>query len=442
MIRTCATLAATLAIGNLLANETVANNDKETRRISPLVQAVSAIRPSVVNIRGQKVVRETPIAGSTVQHTKQVNGMGTGVVLDSRGYILTNFHVVENINRIEVTLHDGTTTTGKLVAVDDDSDLAIVKINSPQTLPVVPMGTSSDLMLAESVAAIGNAYGYEHTVTRGIISELGRTVQVSDEQVYYNLIQTDAAINPGNSGGPLLNMDGDMIGVNVAVRVGAQGIAFAIPVNDAIDIAADMFEDIVDDSLNLGFTTRTVYRNDQPILKIETVDPESPASRAGLRPGDQIQSVNSAQCSRRIDLYRELIDRKLGDTIAVQLTGNSTKQIMIPLAGNASLGGQDLAWQHLGIRVTETRLSGLPEVHADYKNGLRVDEVRVNSPATQKGIQAGDVIVAMDGWKTESLDNIAFVLQQSKVLEGENFEFFIFRGNESLYGQIRVARRE
>ena len=127
-----------------------------------------------------------------------------------------------------------------LVARDLETDLAIIKIDLPSKLPVIPIGTSSDLMPGESVIAVGNAYGYEHTVTRGIISALHRAVQVSDAQFYDDLIQTDASINPGNSGGPLLNIDGEMIGINVAVRAGAQGIGFAIPVDKAMTVAATL----------------------------------------------------------------------------------------------------------------------------------------------------------------------------------------------------------
>ena len=149
--------------------------------------------------------------------------MGTGVVIDSRGYILTNYHVVEGVRNIEVTVSDGTQTIAELVAHDHATDLAILKISIGRSLPVIKIGTSSDLMLAETVAAVGNAYGYEHTVTVGIISQLGRTVQVNDDQVYKNLIQTDAPINPGNSGGPLINLKGEMVGINVAVRIGGSG---------------------------------------------------------------------------------------------------------------------------------------------------------------------------------------------------------------------------
>jgi serine protease Do len=150
--------------------------------------------------------------------------MGTGVVVDARGYVVTNYHVVEGVRRIEVTLASGKTTSASLVSHDPRTDLAVIKVEHDSPLPVITIGTSSDLMIGETVLALGNAYGYEHTVTRGIVSALHRDVEVSRTQRYDDLIQTDASINPGNSGGPLLNINGEMIGINVAVRAGAQGI--------------------------------------------------------------------------------------------------------------------------------------------------------------------------------------------------------------------------
>ncbi|MGI9517828.1 MAG: S1C family serine protease, partial [Pirellulaceae bacterium] len=171
---------------------------KTSNRVTPLVRAVANARPAVVNLRGKKTLQTAQTtAGTPTQTVRQVNGMGTGVIIDPRGYILTNFHVVEDVKRIQVTLPDSTTTTGALIAHDPKTDLALIKIRTSEPLPVIPLGTSTDVMLAETVAALGNAYGYEDTVTRGIISEIGRTVQVSDNQVYHNLLQTDAPINPG-----------------------------------------------------------------------------------------------------------------------------------------------------------------------------------------------------------------------------------------------------
>ena len=207
-------------------------------RETPIVKAVQRVRASVVNIRGEKTVAVPAGQAAGAEASRRVNGMGTGVVIDARGYIVTNYHVVDGVREIQVTLADGQRHIAKLVARDTETDLAIIKIELAEPLPVIPLGTSGDLMPGETVIAVGNAYGYEHTVTRGIVSALHRAVQVSDAQFYDDLIQTDASINPGNSGGPLLNIDGEMIGINVAVRAGAQGIGFAIPVDKVASVAA------------------------------------------------------------------------------------------------------------------------------------------------------------------------------------------------------------
>ena len=202
--------------------------DASELRETPIVKAVQRVRAAVVNIRGEKTVA-TPAGQTGADTGHRVNGMGTGVIIDSRGYILTNHHVVDGVREILVTTADSERYVAKLVARDMETDLAVVKIDATKPLPIMPIGTSADLMPGETVIAVGNAYGYEHTVTRGIVSALHRAVQVSDAQSYDNLIQTDASINPGNSGGPLLNIDGEMIGINVAVRAGARASALPFP---------------------------------------------------------------------------------------------------------------------------------------------------------------------------------------------------------------------
>ena len=194
----------------------------EDLRRTAIVRAIESCRDSVVNIHGEKL-----IADKAEDDERRVNGMGTGVVIDARGYAVTNFHVVDGVRNIEVTLASGRTVAARLVSHDRHTDLAVIKIDSLTPLPVIRLGISSDLLIGETVLALGNAYGYEHTVTRGIVSALHRNVDVSPTQRYEDLIQTDASINPGNSGGPLLNINGEMIGINVAVRAGAQGIGFA-----------------------------------------------------------------------------------------------------------------------------------------------------------------------------------------------------------------------
>ncbi len=190
------------------------------QRWTPIVKAVKKATPSVVSIRGEKTVLPTAQTGAN-DSPRRVNGMGSGIVIDPRGYILTNYHVVDGVREIQVTTSENKKYIAAIVARDAETDLAVIKISPAEKMEVITLGTSSDLMQGETVVAVGNAYGYDFTVTRGIVSALHRAVQINDAQYYDDLIQTDAPINPGNSGGPLLNIDGEMIGVNVAVRAGA-----------------------------------------------------------------------------------------------------------------------------------------------------------------------------------------------------------------------------
>lgn len=208
-----ARLLLSLSLASLLLASPSAAEDL---RRTAIVRAIESCRDSVVNIHGEKVVTD-----ESSDDERRVNGMGTGVIIDCRGYAVTNFHVVDGVRDIEVTLASGRTVAARLISHDRRTDLAVIKIDSATPLPVINTGTSSDLLIGETVLALGNAFGYEHTVTRGIISALHRNVDVNPTQRYEDLIQTDASINPGNSGGPLLNINGQMIGINVAVRAGA-----------------------------------------------------------------------------------------------------------------------------------------------------------------------------------------------------------------------------
>ncbi len=417
-----------------------ANAQTESQRMTPLVKAVADVRPSVVNLRGKKTLFGAQnSAGTPTQAVRQVNGMGTGVIIDPSGYILTNFHVVEDVKKIQVTLSDGTTTIGKLIAHDLKTDLALIKIRAERQLPVIPLGTSTDVMLAETVAALGNAYGYEDTVTRGIVSEIGRKVQVSDEQVYHNLLQTDASINPGNSGGPLINLDGEMIGINVAVRVGAQGIAFAIPVNDAMEVAAGFIGDITEGQVNHGIVAHTVYRDDEPSTRIQAVLDFSAAERAGLQYGDVVKSIDGRPCLRAIDLQTSLLDAKPGQEMKMQIERDGKSMVLNLGLGAVQRTAASTVWRQFGVKVKVVDKSVLGDAHSNYNRGLQVEMVRPGSPADREGLQTNDVLVAMNGWKTESVDNLVYVLGQPEVKQGNEIMFFIVRGDEPFYSYIRLA---
>lgn len=429
----------------MLATPGLAMQDSATpdddRRQTPLVKAIKGCSMSVVNLRGRKTVQVDPSSNSDSKQVKQVNGMGTGVVIDSRGYVLTNYHVVQGVSKIEVTTSDRQKTTAKVLAHDPETDLAILKIDLPRPLPTIKVGTSSDLMLAETVAAVGNAYGYEHTVTVGIVSQLGRTVQVNEDQVYRNLIQTDASINPGNSGGPLLNLNGEMIGINVAVRIGAQGIAFAIPVNDALEVAADLMGKLSVQRLEHGLKTKTVYRSGKPQLYVDAIDPASPAAESGIRKGDRITSVGGRDIHNRLDFERALVSVSNASPLNV-VVENDNKQRSVTLSVNeVKRPVSDLAWESLGLKLALASAGEMLDRHPMYKRGLKVIEVRPGSPAESEGILDGDVLVAMAGYKTESLANLQWVLEQPSIVQEPSFMFYILREKEPFWGKMRVDSR-
>src|SRR5262245_57415012 len=325
-------LCLALMIAAFIAAPAVASD----LRNSPIVKAVHDTEPAVVNIHGHKTVPAQNASFGTPSPTRQVNGMGTGIVIDPRGYVLTNYHVVEGVSNIQVSLSDGKSTVARLIARDPKTDLAIIKIDMKDSLPVVHFGTSCDLMKGEQVIAIGNAFGYEHTVTRGIISALHRNVQVSDEQKYNDLIQCDASINPGNSGGPLLNIDGEVIGINVAVRVGAQGIGFAIPIDEALEVASRLMSTERLEQTTHGIAGKTRCEPGQRQFVVTSIRPESPAGKAGLKSGDIVTTVGNRRIEAGLDLELAFLGAKPGQDIDVEVLRDSlpvvTKLAVTPLS--------------------------------------------------------------------------------------------------------------
>ena len=413
-------------------------------RNTAIVKAVQGAKQSIVNIHGRKTIRNDAVPYGSAEEFRQVNGMGTGVVIDERGYIITNNHVVEGVGRIRVTLHDQQEYIAKLIAHDPQTDLAVIKIEPLKPLPIIQIGSSHDLMPGEPVVAVGNAYGYENTVTRGIISALHRSVQVSDEQKYYNLIQTDASINPGNSGGPLLNVDGDMIGVNVAVRVGAQGIGFAIPVNDVMEVAARLMSAERLENIRHGVTGESVGYGAERKFVVRSVRSGSVGEKAGLEAGDCIREVGGIPIRWQVDLERALLGRKAGETIACTVDRNGTdEKFQLAVAKtNAPAANPNLAdrvWETMGLRVAPMDQVEFQRLGSRYRGGLEVKEVRSGSPAAQQGMQRGDVLVGMHVWETVSVDNLAYIINRSDFDQLSPMKFYILRGTDTLYGHLRIA---
>jgi len=408
------------------------------------VLAVRDARPAVVNIQGQKLVTESADGGTEAPH--EVNGMGTGIIIDERGYILTNFHVVADVHRIEVTLDDHRSFVAEMVARDSDTDLAVIKIRAPEPLHVIRIGTSSDLMEGEPVIALGNAFGYEHTVTRGIISALNRDVQVSEVQSYDDLIQTDASINPGNSGGPLMNIDGEMIGVNVAVRAGAQGIGFAIPVDTAMRVAAELMSVEQLENKWHGLVTR---ENNDDRLEVMKVESASPAAKCGLRPGDEILRVGALPTVRPLDLERAMIDCEDGESVPLDVRRDgrtlSVRLSLAPCPADVAARKKveqrhdSVAWKVFGLELVEEPRATFQKRSSRYRGGMRVVGVRPDSPAANEGIQPGDILVGMHRWETASAEDIDYIASRPNLGEMGDLKFYVLRGKSTLFGHMNVA---
>ncbi len=416
-------------------------------RYTAIVKAIKETAPSIVNIHGRKTVRaENPTVGA--DGVRQVNGMGTGIVFDSRGYIVTNYHVVEGVSNIQVTMHDGRNAVAKLIAHDPKTDLAVIKVDVSQPLQVIQFGTSCDLMTGEPVVAIGNAYGYEHTVTRGIISALHRSVQVSDEQKYHDLIQTDASINPGNSGGPLLNIDGEVIGINVAVRVGAQGIGFAIPIDEALEVAARLMSVERIDQNAHGIAGTTKCEPEQRTFSVTSVLPDSPAAKSGLRAGDVITAIGDRKIERSLDVELAFLGRSRGESVHIEVQRDlATESVSLALAPAlkqpaSKLPLADRVWETLGLKLASIDETEFRTLNSRYRGGLRVTAVRADSPAAAQGIRRNDVLVGMHVWETISLENIAYILDREDLVKLDPVVFYIVRGTDTLYGHLRVANRQ
>jgi len=433
-------LPATLLLAGIFCWQGALHAEHESRR-SPVVLAVHRARPSVVNINGEKTLSDTD-AGPLGEKSRRVNGMGTGVIIDERGYIITNFHVVDGVRQIQVTTADQETYLARLVSHDPKTDLAIIKIDAEAPLPVIDLGTSRDLMTGETVIAVGNAYGYEHTVTLGIISALHRSVQVSETQRYDDLIQTDASINPGNSGGPLLNIDGQMVGINVAVRAGAQGIGFAIPVDKVLSVAAELLSTRRVKNLWHGVVARWDERGNQPAVVVASLEENSPASAAGLQPGDVIRAVDHQHVAHPLDLERALLGQQAGDAVKLEvLRGGEQLSLNLVLASPPRprrLTPAEQVWEVLGLRLEPMPAQQFRQLRSRYHGGLRVVEVRPDSPAAEQGMKRGDVLVGMHIWETLSLENVAYVLNRPDLKSLLPLKFYVMRGTKPLYGYFEL----
>ena len=305
-------------------------------RLTPVVRAVQTVAPAVVNITSTHMIQGQSLSplesffgpdfgmrpgfGGASPRSQKRESLGTGVIVDGKkGLVLTNAHVIAGGEEVTVRLLDGREFSATVRGADPDFDIAVLEIKGAQDLPSVRLGDSDDVLAGETVIAIGNPFGFSHTVTTGVVSALGRTIR-NRTNAFTDLIQTDAAINPGNSGGPLLNLEGVLIGINTAVDARAEGIGFAIPSSKARRVMYDLMDSGKVAPLWLGLdvqdvdvqTALALSLKDARGVLVNAVFPGTPAEKASIRPGDILDSINTTPVRDRRD-YLDILRNQTPD---------------------------------------------------------------------------------------------------------------------------------
>jgi len=386
--------------------------ESDPARRSLVVDAVEKASPAVVNVSTEVIEeRGSPFGfqrdpffdeffrdfvDPRPQRYKSTS-LGSGVIVGADGTIITNVHVVVRATRIHVTLADQREFDATLVGADADSDIAILRVKAGGSLPAIPLGSSSDLMIGETVIAIGNPFGLSHTVTTGVVSAVGRSLR-DEERTYTDFIQTDASINPGNSGGPLLNIRGELVGINTAIYGKAQGIGFAIPVDRARRVMKDLVSygevrrawvGLVVQDLTPDLAQHFGIRHG---VVVADVEPDSPGAAAGFARGDAITRIDGHDVDSHEEFEQRVNDHAEGERMRVtRRRDDRDDDIQLTAATFPAGRADELAWRLLGI-----------EAGADG-NGLLVKRVRPQSPLARIGLQHGDRLLGLDGTALHSV---------------------------------------
>jgi serine protease Do/serine protease DegQ len=448
-------LALSSATGTALAALPAEINGSELPSLAPLVEKAS---PAVVNIRTQATVsapsnplmddpffrRFFGVPEGQQPRQREVSSAGSGVIVDAaKGYILTNHHVIESADKIEVFLQDNRSFEAKVIGSDPGTDIAVIQVMDPKNLIQMQLSNSDDVRVGDFVLAIGNPFGLQHTVTSGIVSALGR--RGINRDGYEDFIQTDASINPGNSGGALVNLRGELVGINSAIYSqsgGNIGIGFAIPAN----IAASIMEQIVEfgevkrgllgvSISDLSEETAEAFgikSDDYQGALVQEVFPDSPAERAGVEPGDVIVRVDGEDISGAGDLRTTIGLKRSGEQVRLDLVrgGKTIKR-------TATLEALESAEETVAEDINP-RLAGAAFANYDGKSqpyngaGVIVQSVAAGSPAEAVGLQANDIIIQLNNQPVESVGDLKNLAKDASVLGLK-----IIRGQRVLLRVIR-----
>ncbi len=374
-----------------------------------------------------------------------MSGLGSGFIVKSDGVILTNAHVVDKADVVTVKLSDKREFQAKVIGVDKLTDVAVLKIDA-KDLPTVRIGNTGNSHVGDWVVAIGSPFGFDNTVTAGIISAKSRALP---DEGYVPFLQTDVAINPGNSGGPLFNLNGEVIGINSQIYSrsgGYQGLSFAIPIDVAMGIEQQLLEKgkvsrgrlgIGVQSLNQDLAASFGLQSPDGAL-VSNVEKSGPADKAGLEPGDVILSFNGQHIDRSSDLPPMVASAKPGSEVNLQVWRNrQTKALTVRVdemhtAEAAPAAVADSRQSKLGISVRPLNAQELAQ--AQIKQGLLVESVG-KGPASAAGIQAGDVILAVNGDQVKNISQLQDKLTQT----GKNVALLVMRGDDKIYVPVKIG---
>ncbi len=426
------------------------------------------VRPGVVNLQVVKKVKNVGLGfpnfpgfpfgdknpfgnffGPSPQGNQPRNfeqrGIGSGFIISRDGYILTNNHVVEGADQIQVKLSNGQEYKGKVVGRDPKTDLALLKINGASDLHPLKLGNSEEMKVGNWVVAIGSPFGLEQTVTAGIISAKGRVI---GEGPYDNFLQTDASINPGNSGGPLINMKGEVVGINTAIMAEGQGIGFAIPINMAKEISAQLRDKghVTRGWLGVyiqGVTpelAKSFGLKDNKGALVAQVGPNSPAEKAGIAPGDVILEFDGKTVSDSKDLPRIVAETTVGKTVTVKVWREGKVLDLSLKVGEltekAERATAPSSHKSLGLSVQDLTPEIARGIGLKESTGVVVTQVEPESPAAEAGLQSGDVIREVNRNPVKNDED--FVRKLEKAKGRDTVLLLIQRGDHKLFAAVKL----